>query len=795
MKRLLFLPFIFGTLLCSCTQNIDLTKMPDRGFYSSRPAQKWEESLVSGNGVMGAMVAGHPFKETIVLNQAELYLPLYKTLKPVSQGNYLDTIRAMMLEGKYSEASQFVVDLSHTEGYGRKRASDPFIPAFQLNITGDSSQVSRYSRSVDFTSGEIDVKWQDEHGVFSRKLFVSRPYNVVVMKISSNKVPISNTFHLAQILEANAGRLAKFELDERCGIAKVTSDASNKGLAFRVWYEKAYKDGYAGYSSYEGYEGVVMIKQTGGSFAIVDDRIIVSDASEIIIISRIIPSKDMSNPQVDELFKQLEACHTDYDKLLKKHKQVHNDLFSRVSLDLGASLEDKQLSSEALLQSGGAHPALIEKLFDAARYNVISTTGFNPPNLQGVWGATMTPNWSGTYTTNGNLPVVISHNLQANTPELMEPLFNRFDAYMDDFKASAQELFHCKGIHIPAVFTTHGLNNHFDATWPMTFWTAGAAWYALFYYDYYLYTLDKTFLQTRALPFMEQAALFYQDFLTEGPDGKWVFNPSYSPENHPVNSQSQACINATMDVMAANGLFRALIEASRILAVNTEKIPVWETMLKKMPAYQLNEQGELREWMWDDLQDNHNHRHASHLFGLYDLHDPLIMNNPAYVEGCKKTIEKRMAIRRDNQGGIMAFGLIQLGSSAIALGASEKAYDILTWLGTNYWNNNLVSTHDPHETFNVDICGGYPSLIMKMLYYSEPGLVDLLPCKPENWKKGSIKGAALRGGILLKELSWDEKNEQAVLVSKIDQRVSLKIRGKHQGEVELIAGTPKVLYW
>lgn len=373
----------------------------------------------------------------------------------------------------------------------------------------------------------------------------------------------------------------------------------------------------------------------------------------------------------------------------------------------------------------------------------------------------------------------------------MLPLFNRLDSFVDDFKVNAKELFNCRGIHVPAVFTTHGLNNHFDATWPMTFWTAGAAWYSMFYYDYYLYTQDTTFLKKRALPFMEQSALFYEDFLQEDANGKYIFNPSYSPENNPSNSKSQACINATMDVMAANGLFRSLIEASRLLDVNAEKIPVWENMLMKMPEYQLNEQGELREWMWDNLQDNHNHRHASHLWGLFDLQDPLIVKNPIFLEGCKKAIEKRMDIRRENEGGIMAFGLIQLGSSAAALGESETAKDVLTWLGDNYWNNNLVSTHDPHEIFNVDICGGYPSLIMKMLYYSEPGLVSLLPCKPEDWKTGTLKGAALRGGIILKELSWNNQGGEAILISRIDQTVQLKVYGQNNGEIDLEAGIPK----
>lgn len=624
----------------SCKSEIHTGATPKRGFHSDRPAKIWEESLVSGNGIMGAMVIGDPYQESIVLNHALLYLPIHSARKPVGQGKYLGKIQQMLLEDKYMEASRFVVDLANSEGYKGKHATDLFIPAFQFNLLGDTSTVKQYERSVDFTSGEVIVNWEDNNGVFTRKLFVSRPDNLVVLKLSSD-------------------------------------------------------------------EGAYRMK-----------------------------------------------------------------------------------SSEELLKLGGSNPALVEKLFDAARYNVISATGINPPNLQGIWGATMTPPWSGDYTTNGNLPVVVSHYLQANTPELMLPLFDRLEAYMEDFKVNARELFNCQGIHVPSRFSSHGLNNHFDATWPMTFWLAGAAWYSLFYYDYYMYTLDKDFLRERALPFMEQAALFYEDFLKEGNDGKYIFNPSYSPENNPANSSSQACVNATMDVMAANGLLRSVIEASQILGVNQDKIPVWKAMQEKMPSYMLNENGEIREWMWKDLQDNHKHRHASHLFGLYDFHDPLIMGNQDLIEGCKRAINRRMEIRRQDNGGIMAFGMVQLAFAACALGETEMAYDMLVWLGNSYWNNNLVSTHDPKKTFNLDICGGYPSLVMKMMVYSELGVISLLPCKPVQWKNGTIKGIALRGGILLQELVWHEKEVKATLLSKINQTVKIQLQGIDKQEIALKAGEP-----
>lgn len=175
----------------------------------------------------------------------------------------------------------------------------------------------------------------------------------------------------------------------------------------------------------------------------------------------------------------------------------------------------------------------------------------------------------------------------------------------------------------------------------MTFWTAGAAWYSLFYYDYYLHTLDENFLRNRALPFMVEAATFYEDFLfLDSVSHNLVFCPSYSPENHPSNSKSQTCINATMDIAAAKALFRDLIAASEHLGVNSDKLPLWKAMLQQMPAYQLNDDGELKEWMWKDLADNHSHRHASHLLGLFYRHDPEIMNSDSLREGVRRVIKK-----------------------------------------------------------------------------------------------------------------------------------------------------------
>ena len=464
---------VFSFLSCKTEIN-DVGNVPERGFHSNRPANIWEESLVTGNGVMGAMVMGDPYRESIVLNHALLYLPIHSPRKPVSQGKNLEKIQQMMLDGKYTEASKFIVDLANSEGYQGKHATDLFVPAFQFNISSDTSSVKEYNRTVDFTTGEVEVKWEDNNGIYSRKLFISRADNVVALRLSSKKGSIHTTLNLSQIMRHDAGRKKKFTLSEKNCIDKVESGVMENGLYFKAWYERPWE--FESRKSFKGYEGVVKVVNMDGDIEMNSDQIVINGATDVLILARVEPSDNMEISKVPDMMKDLSLYPTNYAELLDAHKKIHKELFERVSIDLGASKEDRMKSSEELLEAGGSNPALIEKIFDAARYNVICATGINPPNLQGIWGATMTPPWSGDYTTNGNLPVVISHYLQANTPELMLPLFDRLEAYMEDFKVNARELYNCRGIHVPSRFSSHGLNNHFDATWPMTFWVTGEAY-------------------------------------------------------------------------------------------------------------------------------------------------------------------------------------------------------------------------------------------------------------------------------------------------------------------------------
>ncbi len=247
-------------------------------------------------------------------------------------------------------------------------------------------------------------------------------------------------------------------------------------------------------------------------------------------------------------------------------------------LDLGGGADHRRTTEELLAASTYEMPnrALIEKEFDAGRYNIISSTGELPPNLQGVWGGTYVPGWASDYTHNGNVPSAIAANLMGNMPELMLAYTTYIESIVPWLEINAKHLFGARGIVLPSRSSTHGFNNALAPDFAGGFWVAGAGWAAHFFYDYYLYTGDRKFLSEHALPFMEKAVLFFEDFLDEGPDGKWIFSPTQSPENTPGNTKSQGTFNATMDVAVAKELLRNTIAASRELGRNRDKIPRWQ---------------------------------------------------------------------------------------------------------------------------------------------------------------------------------------------------------------------------
>jgi hypothetical protein len=201
-----------------------------------------------------------------------------------------------------------------------------------------------------------------------------------------------------------------------------------------------------------------------------------------------------------------------------------------------------------------------------------------------------------------------------------------------------------------------------------------------------------------------------------------------------------------MDVAAVRDLMRNLIASG-------DDDPRWRRVLDSLPPYAVGEDGALAEWLWPGLPNNQAHRHASHLYGLWYEPDPDLLDDPRLREAAATAVRLRLDWWR-GQGDEMAFGLVQLGLAAAALGLAEEAYEALTRLATRYWRPSGVSTHNAGALFNTDVCGGLPALVVAMLARRRGERVELLPALPDAWPRGSVRGVRLRGGVRLDRLSW-----------------------------------------
>ena len=759
---------------------------PDRGFISSTPAETWEQGLISGNGTIGANVMSRPLQETIIFTHERLFLPQGPPHMPPDNAARLFEIRNLIDRGLYKQATNLQFDLS---GQAEFMYPDPFVPAFDMNVTMDTGKdVKDYVRSVDFQTGETTVHWADSRGVYERRLFVSRADGVAVMLITGpGKGAVNCTMTLCpRQVDEKLGKKTVERSNEvfKAHVSNVKSSAEKSCLIYKNSFSKAYP------GSIHALEGIAYVLAQGGSSTPQGDALAVAGADQVLVFIDIRMLYDPAQSQIEASKTHMAGLKADYQALLKRHAAIHGQLFNRVRMDLGGG-NDRQLTTEELLAKSTnqqLNNALIEKEFDAGRYNIISATGELPPNLQGLWGGTYVPGWASDYTHNGNVPSAIASTLMGNTPELMLAYTSYIESIVPWLEINAKHMFGARGVVLPSRSTTNGFNNALAPDFAGGFWVGGAAWAAHFFYDYYLYTGDRKFLAEHALPFMQKAGLFFEDYLYVGADGKYVFSPTQSPENFPKNTHSQGTFNATMDIAAAKELFNNLIKASETLGTNRDKIPLWKSMLTKMPDYLISEEGYVKEWATPKLTDDLNHRHSSQLYALYDGIPDEIANTPSLKAAFTRMIELKLTRHwSGNTSGFMSFGLVQLGQASTSLGEPGLAYQSLIPLVNRYWLNNLASMHNHKSLFNMDISGGMPAVIIKMLVASDPGHIQLLPAVPAAWPAGEIQGVLCRGQITITRLKWQQNLIQVSLLSALDQTLRLDARGTSQ-QVTLTAG-------
>ena len=695
-----------------------------------QPAANWQESSLTGNGTIGAMVEGRIENESIHLSHCKLYLP--------EPG---DTPPALVNHPRRNP--------------GHYNNRDGFMAACDLKISMRLGGISEYSRRTDFETGECIVNAKDGKGRrYERRMVALRGANVIAVK-TTDESKSDVVFALAGIEPAGRMDIAAFSK----GIRRIISEPDYYRCEFRnanPWNNLA------------GYE--VLLTQRRRD----------AECAEVFVA--IEPLLKGQNSNRDAMEARLAAAAVKgYDALLAESAATQKELMGRVSFELEGSRDATE----------------IVRNFHAGRYNIISSVGGDHvPNLQGLWAGTWSAPWFASFTVNGNLPCAISFFCRGNTPEFNESLLSWIGARLPEMRDAAKRHFGARGFRAAAQTTVAGVETDSNANYPHVYWHGGAAWLLSRLYDGYRHTLDEKWLR-RIYPLMKEVAQYYEDVIVELPDGTLGFNPSYSPENWPAGNRPTA-VNATMDIAIAKQFIGEVVHAAETLGVDAEDRGKWSAMRDRLTPYQVSENGFFAEWLAPGQPDNNEHRHASHLYALYDDAPAEILTNAALVAAVGKTIDARMDFN-ENRSRTMAFGYVQNGLAACKIGDAARAARCLKLLTEKNWLKGGGSCHDWKNCFNTDISGGYPYLISEMLVHSEEVgngergtgnggryLLRFLPAKPKDWKSGSIRGLLMRGGIVLECLEW--KGDDFVATLKFTDGTVKRVEGKAGDGITLSVG-------
>ena len=754
------------------------------------PATRWQDALPTGSGIVGAMLYGNIKNDTILLNHDSLYSP---ETRPVSLdvSDELAEKRDMINSGRCREAAEFTrknyADRLKEKGLSNEGLSvPPYQPLCSVFVKSETDGAFKnYRRGIDFSTGRTWMTYRDDSALLTRELFVSRITDTVFLRIrGSEKGAVSCRISIGETVseQSDPRNICHSSGGEEENSSSQSISLENRILTFK-----------ANYSNGFSYGAVGNLAAKGGTVSADDESLVIEGADELLLRINLYCGED-ADSAISGILANFAKNRIDFDPALEEHSALHSELFNRVSLNLGEQrvlseqdrvlLERTRGSNEEMLMAaydGEVPVSLIQRMFDYGRYLLISSSreGGWPANLQGIWNGDYAPAWNCDIHTDENVQMNYWPAMPGGLSETSLPLFEYFESFMDDFRSNARDNYGCRGIMVPLALTTNGIVT------PEGYsnWTAGAGWIAQHFYDYYLFTGDTDFLRDRALPWLREIALFYEDFLIEGEDGRLTYIPSLSPENRPGNGNSLVSINATMDIAICREVLNNLCDGCEKLGIEKDGVVRWRSMMEKLPEYTINEDGALCEWLHPDFKDNYHHRHQSHLYPIFPGLEITEESNPEIYEAGRVAVEKRLVVGLTSQTG---WSMAHMANSYARLGEGDRSLECLEILSRGSTGPNLFTYHNDWRKmgltcgdgnsapFQIDANFGITAAVLEMLVFSKPGLIKLLPALPAKWNSGKVTGICCRGGITV-DMEWDldSKSFTATLTSNRNQKLRL----------------------